>query len=318
MTDLPVVLIHSGRHDDDVEVARQVAQVYPEMRILTPATEEEVAEHLPGAEVLFAFYFPYHLLHMATSLRWFQVMGAGLEKLAAAADSLPPGVQVTNLKGVFGGAMGEYALTYILAHAQNVRGIVQAQQRRAWDPFTPERIEGATVGVIGLGSIGQEVVKRCASLGMRVLGLRRSPGSVAGVEQVFTLDQIDEFLPQCDYLVCVVPQTAETIGLLSRDRLALLKPSAFVVNMGRGTIFDEAALYDALKSQRIAGAALDVFPTEPLPPDSPFWELENVYITPHISGMNRPDDVVRVFLENMQRYLAGEPLLYTVDLRRGY
>jgi phosphoglycerate dehydrogenase-like enzyme len=216
MRELPVVLVHSGRHSDDVEVARLVATVYPEMRILTPATDEEVAEHLPGAEVLFAFYFPYHLLPLAGSLRWFQVMGAGLENLAEAAGTLPPGVQVTNLKGVFGGAMAEYALTYMLAHVQDVRGVLRNQAAGEWRPFTPHRLEGSTVGMIGLGSIGQEVVRRCAALGMRVIGLRRSSGDVPGVERVYSIDQIDAFLPECDFLVCVVPQTHETIGLLSR------------------------------------------------------------------------------------------------------
>lgn len=318
MGELPVVLIHSGRHSDDVEVARQVTRVYPEMRVLTPATDDEVAEVLPEAEVLFAFSFPYHLLHLATNLRWFQVMGAGLERLAAAADTLPPGVRVTNLKGIFGGAMAEYALTYILAHAQDVRGILRNQSNRVWREFTPRRIAGATVGVIGLGSIGQEVVRACGALGMRVLGLRRSAGDVPGVERVYTVDQIEDFLPQCDYLVCVVPQTPETIGLLSRERLRLLKPSCFLINMGRGTIVDPDDLVLALREGWFAGAALDVFPIEPLPADHPLWALDTVFITPHISGINRPDEVVRVFLENMRRYLAGEELLYPVDLRRGY
>jgi phosphoglycerate dehydrogenase-like enzyme len=318
MRSLPVVLIHSGRHLDDIEVGRQVAEVYPDMHILTPATDEEVAEHLPGAEVLFAFYFPYHLLPLATSLRWFQVMGAGLEKLAAAADTLPPGVQVTNLKNVFGGAMAEYAMAYILAHAQDVRGVLRAQSEHHWRDFTPARIAGATLGVIGLGSIGREVAKYGNALGMRVIGVKREQGAVDGVERVFTVDEIDEFLPLCDYLVCVVPQTARTIGLLSRERLRLLKPTCFLVNMGRGTLADPDDLAEGLAAGWFAGAALDVFPVEPLPPEHPLWSHDNAFITPHISGVNRPDDVVRVFLDNMDRYLAGQPLLYTVDLKRGY
>lgn len=318
MRALPVVLIHSGRHTDDLDVARQVAQVYPDMRILTPASSDEVAEQLPHAEVLFAFYFPFEHLPLARNLRWFQVMGAGLEKLAAAAATLPPGVRVTNLKGVFGGAMGEYALTYILAHAQNVRGILRRQAAHEWLEFAPQRIEGSTLGVIGLGSIGQDVVRRCRALGMRVIGLRRGTGAVDGVDEVFSVERIDEFLPQCDFLVCVVPQTPETIGLLSRERLRLLKPECFLVNMGRGTVADPDDLLHALRSGWLAGAALDVFPTEPLPADHPLWDLDNAFITPHISGINRPDDVVRVFLDNMQRYLHDEPLLFPVDLARGY
>ncbi|MCC6793106.1 MAG: D-2-hydroxyacid dehydrogenase [Thermomicrobiales bacterium] len=313
----PVVLIYSGQPADDEAIRRAVADRYPEVTPLTANTPEEVAERLPQAEILFAWTFPVEFLPLSQKLRWFQVMGAGLERIAAG-PALPEGVTITNLKGVFGSSMGEYALAYMLAHTQRIRMIVRNQDAREWVRYDPGRLEGSTVGIAGLGSIGQEVSRRCAALGMRVVGLKRHAGDVPNVGQVYAFEEIDRFLPECDFLILVLPQTAETIGLLTRDRLRSLKPDCFLVNMGRGSVMREDDLVAALQSGWIAGAALDVFATEPLPPESPLWGMENVYITPHISGTNRPDELVGPFIENLGRYLRGEPLLYQVDLQRGY
>jgi phosphoglycerate dehydrogenase-like enzyme len=316
MTDKPVILVHSGVPADDPAIAALIAERHPSLTVLTASSEAEIVERLPQAEILFAWRFPMPLLRHAARLRWFQVMGAGIETLAGA--PIPEGVQVTNVRGVFGRSMTEYALTYILAHLQNVRGIVDRQARRAWEPFTPAQLAGSTVGIIGLGSIGSEIARAFAALGTRVIGLKRSQSAVEHVERVYTLDEIDEFLPACDVLISVVPQTPETTGLLNRERLRLLKPTCFYVNIGRGNVVDLDAITEALREHWIAGAALDVFPTEPLPSDHPIWGLENAFITPHISGINRPSDVTDIFLANLERYLGGEPLLNQVDVARGY
>ena len=268
-------------------------------------------------EVLFAWAFPYEHIGRATNLRWIQVMGAGVDALLRG-PRLPSSVVVTNLKGVFGVAMAEYAIGYILAHAQKVRLAEQQQRARLWRPYMPEKVYGRTVGVAGLGSIGREVVARAGALGMKVLGLKRTPGDVPGVERVYTTEQIDEFLPQCDYLIFVLPHTKETAGLLTRERLQRVKRGAFLVNMGRGTLVKEEDLVEALRQGWLSGAALDVFAIEPLPQDSPLWDFDNVYITPHISGANRPDEVIDPFLENLGRYLRGEQLRNQVDLELGY
>jgi phosphoglycerate dehydrogenase-like enzyme len=153
---------------------------------------------------------------------------------------------------------------------------------------------------------------------MRVIGANRSGAPVEGIERTYAVADIEQFLPECDFLVSVVPQTAETTSLLNSQRLALLKPSCYYINIGRGNIVDLDALGAALATERLAGAALDVFPTEPLPADHPIWVAPNAVITPHISGVNRPEDVTGVFLDNLTRYLAGEPLKNVVDLARGY
>jgi phosphoglycerate dehydrogenase-like enzyme len=316
MTGTTTILVYSGVPEDDPAIAELIRSQHPQLTVLTASSEAEVVDRLPGADVLFAWQFPMPLLRYAEKLRWFQVMGAGIETLAGA--PIPDGVQVTNVRGVFGGSMAEYALAYTLAHLHDVRRVLYQQSRGEWEQFTPLRLAGLTVGIMGLGSIGGEIARAFAGLGTRVIGLKRSPAVVEHVERVYTLEEIDDFLPECDVLISVVPWTPETTGLLDRQRLTLLKPSCFYVNIGRGNVVDLDAITDALRDRRIAGAALDVFETEPLPGDHPLWTLDNAFITPHISGVNRPSDVTDIFLLNLKRYLSGEPLMNQVDVSRGY
>ncbi len=316
MPDFPTILIHSGDARENEIVAARIAAARPELQLLTAHGEDEVRQRLPEAEVLFAWEFPMHLLPLAERLRWFQVMGAGLERLAGA--DVPDGIVVTNMKGIFGTAMAEYALAYMLAHTQSIHRILRQQEEQRWEQFEPALLSGKTAGVIGLGSIGREIARRCAAFGMRVIGVNRSGAPVAEVDQTYPASEIEAFLPECDFLISVVPQTSESTGLLNAERLALMKPTCFYVNIGRGNVVDLDALQSALESGRLAGAALDVFPTEPLPVDHPIWTTPNVTVTPHISGVNRPEDVTGVFLDNLRRYEAGEPLINVVDLTRGY
>lgn len=314
---MPTVLVYSGVPQDDVRIRSMIEAQYPGVPVMTASTVEEARERLPAAEILFAWTFPVELLPLSQNLRWFQVMGAGVERIAAG-PRLPDQVKITNIKNVFGTSMSEYAFAYMLAHVQQVRQVLRAQSEHRWYRFEPDRLGGTTLGIIGLGSIGREVARTGSAMGMKVLGLRRGEGQVPGVEEVFTVRQIEQFLPQCDFLVCVAPHTGETAGLLTRERLKLLRRNCFLVNMGRGTIYREADLIEALREGWIAGAALDVFPEEPLPAESPLWSFENVFITAHVSGTNRPDEIVIPFLENLGRYLRGEPLQNEVDLDRGY
>ncbi|HEX5167078.1 MAG TPA: D-2-hydroxyacid dehydrogenase [Thermomicrobiales bacterium] len=316
MPDSPTILVHSGVAHENAIVAARIAEAQPGLTILTAHGEAQVRERLPQAEILFAWEFPMALLPQAERLRWFQVMGAGLERLAGA--SVPDGVIVTNMKGIFSTAMAEYALAHMLAHTQRIQQILRQQQERRWEPFEPVLLRGQTAGIIGLGSIGREIARRCAAFGMRVIGVNRGGAPVAEVERTYAVADIDRFLPECDFVISVVPHTAESTNLLNADRLALLRPSCYYINIGRGNVVDLDALGVALAAGELAGAVLDVFPTEPLPAEHPIWAAPNVVITPHISGVNRPEDVTNVFLDNLARYLAGEALVNVVDLKRGY
>lgn len=315
-TDRPVVLIHSGDEETDAFLRDGLQEAFPNVGLRTVSDEAEVRHHLQEAEVVMAWGFPFELLSCAPKLRWLQLLGAGADSLSGV--SLPVGTTVTNIRDVFGTSMAEHAIAYMLAHAKRLRRFSRLQERREWKPGEPALLCGRTVGVAGLGSIGRTVAAYCSALGMEVIGFRRRKGTVPGVAEVYTTDQIEEFLHRCDYLVLVMPATRETAGLLTAERLQHAKVGCFLVNIGRGNVVSEEDLVDALESGRLAGAALDVFAQEPLPASSPLWGMENVYITPHISGINRAKDLLPPVRENLKRYLRGEALSNRVDLQQGY
>jgi len=315
----PSILIHSSLPDEDAFLLAELRHARPELAasIQTANGTEEVTARLPEAQILWAYDFPVELLAHGTQLRWFQVMGAGVDHLLGRTE-IPRGLVITNVKGVFGPSMAEYALAYMFAHAQRIIQVREQQEQRVWEQLEPGLLHGKTAGIVGLGSIGREVAQLCAAVGLRVLGAKRTPGDVEHVERVYTTAELDAMLPECDFLILCVPRTPQTTGLMSRARYQRMKPTSVVINMARGSLTPEADLVEAIEQGWIAGAAIDVFVTEPLPPDSPLWSLPNVYITPHISGVNRPADLIPPFLANLDRYLAGQTLDNVVDLRRGY
>jgi len=185
----------------------------------------------------------------------------------------------------------------------------------------PREVADATVAVVGMGGIGREFTTRAKALGMKVLAVRENPGKGSdGADAVYSPAEIDDVLPQADYVLLCTPVTPATTGLINAARLSKMKPDAYLINVGRGPLIDESALVQALREKRIAGAALDVFNEEPLPVDSPFWSLENLLITPHTAAVTERlwERHYRLIAENMKRFLAGDPLLNLVDTKRGY
>lgn len=255
-------------------------------------------------------------------LRWLQTVSAGVDSLAARADELPPGLVITNGSGVYGPAGGDHVMAMILYFTRGLGHYTRAQLRGEWAPDITRmaRLLGQTLVVLGLGDLGQNVARRAKAFGMRVIGVKRTPGEVDGVDRVVTLEAIDSVLPEADHLAITLPLTPATRGLLDRRRLALLPKGAFVYNIGRGAIIDEEALVEALHSGHLGGAGLDVFVKEPLPAGHPLWTFENVLITPHL-GANTPRDhdiAADIFIPNWRRWRSGEPLENLVDLRLGY
>lgn len=280
---------------------------------------------------------------LAPNLRWIQLDTAGFDHVLASPYGQPESrVAVTNLAGVAPPNMAEHALMMMLAFSHRLPRMLRWQAARGWAgeaekrvEFTPSELMGATVGVIGYGAIGREIGRIAHGFGMRVLAMAPSRESLKpkpltyqipqlidlpGKEPdaFFAPDQLFEMLPQCDYLVLVVPHTAATHHMIDAAAFAAMKPGVIIVNIARGGIVDETALIKALLSGRVGGAALDVFEREPLTPDSPLWGLENVIISPHVAGLtSRYHDVVfDLFSTNLRRYLAGEPLINQV-LPRG-
>jgi phosphoglycerate dehydrogenase-like enzyme len=224
--------------------------------------------------------------------------------------------------------VAEHAITVLLALAKRLPQAMQYQARREWSQDQlwhgqprPREVADSTVVVIGMGGIGREFAARAKALGMKVLAVRENPSKgLSGADEVYSSEQIDEVLPLADYVLLCTPVTPATTGLINARRLGKMKPDAYLINVARGPLIDERALLDALQYRRIAGAALDVFNEEPLPANSPFWQLDNVLITPHTAAVTDRlwERHLRLMVDNLKRFLAGEPLINQVDKKRGY
>jgi phosphoglycerate dehydrogenase-like enzyme len=247
----------------------------------------------------------------AQHVRWIHALSAGVETLPF--DLLrSSSVVVTNSRGLYADALGEFAIAAMLWFAKDLRRLAEQQRERRWEPFTVQRLEGRTVGIVGYGGIGQAIGRRAAAMGMRVLSVRR--------RQEFGDPTLDEVLAEADYVVLATPLTPATHRLLTRERLASMRPDAVLINVSRGAVLDEAALAGLLREGRIRGAALDVFETEPLPEASPLWALDNVLVSPHSADRTADshERAMAFYLENLSRFRRGEPLENVVDKEAGY
>lgn len=262
--------------------------------------------------------------HHANGVKWVHCLSAGVEKLLFP-ELIESPVPVTNAKGVFKRSLAEFAVLGMLYFYKRVRRLIESQRAHHWDDFKVEWLPGKTMGVVGYGEIGQECARLAKALGVKVYATRRKPQLSAKdpiLDRIFAANQLYEMLGQVDVVVAAAPLTPETRHLLSDDAFQSMKPSAIVMNVGRGPVVEEAALVRALQQKRIAGAALDVFEEEPLSPVSPLWDMENVLISPHCTDRTRDPDwldlTMQCFLDNFQRYVKGEPLVNLVDKRAGY
>lgn len=251
-------------------------------------TEEEMLRDGFDAEVLISWgrFTPNEFCNRCTDLRWIQSISAGTEGLDRL-DAVRRGVPVTKMSGVHGVPMSETTLGYILYFLRGFDQIAADRRARRWhkpDAPAPRECRDQTVGILGLGEIGGEVARRCSGLGMRVIGCRRSPHETPFVDEVYPADEIDRVLAASDFVVCLLPHTPETERSIGAARFAAMKPTAVFINIGRGAVVDHAALADALDRGTIAGAALDALDPEPLPPESPLWDMPNVLITPHCAA----------------------------------
>jgi phosphoglycerate dehydrogenase-like enzyme len=285
--------------------------------------QNELNQLLQQAEVVYGWIhqFPKDLPSRTGRLKWLQVMTAGVDRLPG--EILKSGIRVTNASGLHGAAMGEVVLEMMLMFVKDAPACMRMKQEKEWRRYRPAILREKTVGILGLGAVGKEIARLCKAFGMEVIGMRRSDGGPAGlsdVDRVYPREQLPELLAQSDFVVLALPLTKETTGMIGEKELRGMKPTAFLINVARGAIVEEAALLRALEEKWIAGAGLDVFAREPLPPESPFYTLPNVIFSPHISG-DIPDYESRaadVFCENLKRYLAGEPFLHEVDREKGY
>ena len=299
--------------------------------------ESALTEHL-DVEVLYTFDLPSKALELAPGLRWLQLHSAGANHLLDH-PIMKSDVAITTVSGIHATPIAEYVFASILTYRWRVPMWTHCQREGRWPSgrwglYARPELRDSTLGIVGYGSIGREVGRIGQAFGMRVLALRRSAGrtkegytsertgDAAGSipARFYGPDSLHEMLSKCDYVVIAVPLTPETLGLIGSEELKAMKSSAYLVNIARGPIVDEAALAQAVEQGWIAGAGLDVFEQEPLPADSPLWALENVLISPHVAGFTpRYDERAKaLFAENLGRYLSGEPLLNLVDKTQGY
>jgi len=255
------------------------------------------------------------LLPNMPTVDWVQSTWAGVTPLIEASRR---DYVLTGVKDVFGPQMSEYVIGYLLAHQLRVLERMQEQQQHHWFKGLSGTLEGKRLGIMGTGSIGQHIAKTASSLDMMVAGFSRSGTPQPGFDRVMQADQLHEFLEAIDYLVAILPNTPDTDNLLDAAALRKLPNHAYFINIGRSNVVDDEALIDALRNNRLAGAALDVFDEEPVPKDSPLWDTPNLTITAHVAAVSYPSIIVPIFVDNYRRYLKQQPLKYVVDFDAGY
>ncbi|MBI2492127.1 MAG: D-2-hydroxyacid dehydrogenase [Candidatus Rokubacteria bacterium] len=287
--------------------------------ITVPLAEDPGDDVLGRCEALLAWRPPPRLAARAPRLRWIQSLTAGVEHWLASPD-LPAGAVITCARGTHRLQMPEHILAALFLVTKHLDGIVLDQRERRWRRRVNDTLAGKTLGILGLGAIGAELAKKAVALEMRVIGTRRDGAPVPHVERVWRPDGTNEVLDAADYVLLLLPSTVETRGLMDKERLARMRPTAYLLNFGRGDLVVDADLVEAVRTRRIAGAVLDVFTTEPLPDDSPLWVTDGIVIFPHVGGLHPQRDalVAELFADNLRRFVAGEPLRETVDRARGY
>lgn len=298
--------------------------------VVTVANGEEFVARLPETEVVCSYWMPRSWHEKAAKLRWLQGSGAGVDGLRPTGILDPSsGIIVTTATGIHAAVIGEYVLCSIMMFNRNWPQMVRLQDQHIWPRSASwynlegRELDGQSIGIIGLGHIGRRIAQLARAFEMRVLATRRAVEAGASdpdVDQLYPMNRLHEMLRESDYVVLAVPLTPETEHLIGEAELRAMKPEAYLVNIARGRVIDEAMLIHALQEHWIAGAGLDVASKEPLPEDSPLYSLPNVILTPHIAGGSTRynERLAALFADNLQRYRSGQELRNLYDPARGY
>ncbi len=313
-----------------LKALRNLDKIRDRADITVATTAESAYKDAPDAEiVLYAGLggtaFPFgelwpHIRHV----KWVHSLSAGIEKLLVPEFVESP-IPLTNARGVYKRSLADFAILGILYFYKEVRRMVESQRKHKWDDFMTEWLPDKVLGVVGYGEIGRECARLAKALGLKIYATRRKPELSKDdpiLDRTFATSQLHDMLASSDVVLASAPLTPETKHMLSDAEFKVMKPSAIVINVGRGPVIHEAALVRALQSKTIAAAALDVYEVEPLPQDSPLWDMENVLLSPHCTDRTRNPDwldlSMQFYLENFQRYINGEPLENIVDKKAGY
>jgi len=307
-------------YDASDEYLSRVAAVSERILVEKASSREEGPARAAEAEVILAGRWSEELWRAAPRLRWVQCWGAGVERFMSPEFVASP-IVLTNARGIYALPIAEHVLAFLLHFARGLGGLVRHQLQHEWARASVAEVNGLTLGIVGLGGIGSEVARRAKAFGMRVLAVRRRPDRPSPfAEEVRGSDALPWLLAESDFVALCTALTPQTRHLIAEPELRQMKPTAYLINIGRGGLVDEAALIAALQEGRLAGAGLDVFEREPLPPDSPLWDMPNVLVSPHLAGSSPRSHarLMELFCENLRRYLAGEELRNVVDKAAGY
>jgi glyoxylate/hydroxypyruvate reductase len=288
----------------------------------TPEQEARFLEMLGRAEVLFDFPSGHYrdLAQVAPRLRWLQSTSAGIGQMVKRVGLDQTDITFTTASGVHARPLADFCLMAMLMFAKNYEWMERDKKAKRWERYCGEELTGKTLAIVGAGRVGQEVARHGKRMDMRVTGMRRSNAPLPDVDRVFDRADLHAMLKEADFLVLAAPHTPETEGMIGEPELALMKPSAVLINIGRGALVDEDALIRALQEKRLAGAALDVLREEPPPQDSPLWDMPNVIISPHSASTVTQENarITEIFCDNLRRYLNGQPLRNVLDKQRLY
>lgn len=307
----------------DGRVPPGIESVTNRVKVRSVRTPSELARVLPDASIVLLWDFSSTLLrkqfHLAPKLRWVHVAGAGVDAVMAA-DIAASDVAVTNARGVFNRSIAETVVAMMLVFSKDMLTTIALQARRSWLHRDTEMLAGQTALIVGAGEIGRAIGRALGALGVEVTGVATSERHDPDLGRVRSVEELDALLPTADFVVLVLPLTDLTRGMIGAEQLAVMKTSARLINVGRGQLIDEGAMIAALQSGSIGGAALDVFQTEPLPPDSPLWTMPNVLVSPHMSADFHGwlEALAEQFYDNLDRWLDGRTLLNVVDKNLGY
>lgn len=303
----------------------RIREAAPDAEIVVVKSSEDWTERLAKKCDSFEVFLGFSVdawIDKLPNLKWAQLASAGADRVLKSPAVMNRDVVLTNASGVHAIPISEHILSFMFAFARNLPRYMRSQVAGKWERLTEiKELEGTTVGLIGVGKIGERTAEKAKALNMKVLGIRRNPQrSSPFVDKMYGPESLDKVMAQSDWIVVAAAGTSETHGLIGEPELAAMKKSAVIINIARGAVIQEKALLRALQENRIAGAGLDVFEKEPLPESSPLWQMPNVIITPHVAGVTPyyVDRLIDIFVENLKRYQAGDPLINVVDKELGY
>jgi D-2-hydroxyacid dehydrogenase (NADP+) len=284
-------------------------QRFPQLTINVVGHHNQVDPYIADIDILLCFSPPMadHVVAKAKKLKWIQALGTGVDNIVDL-PSLGKEVIVTNIRGIHGAPMSEATIAYMLSLARDMPRSARAQDRHAWERWPSRLLADKTVGILGVGLIAEYLAPICKLFGMTVIGITGTPREVKGFNRMVVRDDLIKIAPELDYLVVLIPMSPAARNLVGKAVFAAMKPTAFLVNVARGGVVDEPALIKALEADEIAGAALDVFAEEPLPPDNPLWTTKNLTIFPHLGGysLGYEDRAMPTIAHNMACFLAGD------------